>query len=87
MAYSIPTPSESQLLTDYHDELLPCYNRTVAAAYKVAPALEPVLTQERSDLEAAQLLLIKRQVTWGEAAQRERQILEGAKEKLRTVRV
>jgi hypothetical protein len=83
----IPSQAESQLIVAYHDELIPCYNKYAAAASQVHPAIGPILAQERSDTEAVQLLLIKRQLTWGEAAQRERQIVDAAKAKLRAIRL
>jgi hypothetical protein len=72
-------------LIGFHDEALSCYNRFSTVAYQLVPALEPVITQERSDSDAVQLLLVNRQLTWGEAAQRTRQILEATATKLRTL--
>jgi len=82
----IPTPSERQLLIGFHDEALSCYNRFSTVAYQLVPALEPVITQERSDSDAVQLRLVNGQLTWGEAAQRMRQILEVTASKLHTLR-
>jgi hypothetical protein len=73
---SIPSPSESQLLSEYYDETVPCGNRYTTDWSKLVPALEPTFLQLRSDTDAVKSLLIKRQLTWGEAAPRFKQAAE-----------
>jgi hypothetical protein len=76
---SIPSPSESQLLSELYDESAPCRDRYITDSSKVVPALELILLQRRSDTDTVMSLLIKQQLTWGEAARRFKQAAEAVK--------
>jgi hypothetical protein len=79
----VPTDAEAQLLVAYLDDAAPCRDKFVAGVSELAPAAQPVLAQVRSDFQGMALLLIKRQLTWGQAAQRQQQIEDAAVAKLR----
>jgi TonB family protein len=81
----IPTPEESRLLTAYVDERASCTDNFVTAGSQILPVAAPILAQEKSDGQAVLLLLVKRQLTWGEAAQRSQQLQEAAAAKLRSM--
>jgi hypothetical protein len=81
----IPTPEESRLLSAYVDERDSCTDNFAATGSQILPAAAPILAQERSDGQALLVLLVKRQLTWGEAAQRSQQLQEANAAKLRTM--
>ena len=81
---SMPTPAESQLLAAYIDEGRTCTDRYVPEIAKVSPTVAQVLTQAYADMRATQLLVVSRQLNWGEAARRNQQTMDAAREKLRT---
>ena len=80
----MPTPAESQLLAAYIDEGRTCTDRYVPEIAKVSPTVAQVLTQAYADMRATQLLVVSRQLNWGEAARRNQQTMDAAREKLRT---
>ena len=78
---SMPTPAESQLLAAYIDERRTCLDRYLPEIAKVSPAAGQLLTQEYADTRATQSLLVNQQLTWGEAARRNQETMDDAKEK------
>jgi hypothetical protein len=81
---SMPTPAESQLLAAYIDEGRTCTDRYLPEIAKASPTVGQLLTQAYADIRATQLLLVSRQLNWGEAARRNQQTVDLAREKLRT---
>ena len=81
-----PTEEDGRLLAAYFDELTPCATKQIEAMSELVPALGPILSQMRSENEATIMLLIKQQLTWGQAAQRQQRSLDAAIAKAGTVR-
>ena len=81
---SMPTPAESQLLAAYIDEGRTCSDLYLPEIARVSPTAGQLLTQEYADTRATQSLLVNQQLTWGEAARRNQQTMDAAREKLRT---
>lgn len=83
----IPSPSESKLLTVYADEAGVCIAQSLDQSTKVAPPAGPILSAAKSDNEAIMILLVKRQISWGDAAQRQKKAQEDTTAKLRAARL
>jgi hypothetical protein len=81
---SMPAPTESQLLAAYIDEGRTCSDRYLPEIAKVSPTAGQLLTQAYADIRGTQLLLVSRQLSWGEAARRNQQTMDAVSEKLRT---
>ena len=80
-----PTLAESQLLAAYIDEVQrTCTDRYLPEMTKVSPTAGQIFTQMVADNRATQQLLVNRQLSWGEAAQRSQTTAEAAAEKVRT---
>ena len=77
--------AESQLLAAYIDEVQrTCTDRYLPEMTKVSPTAGQIFTQMVADNRATQQLLVNRQLSWGEAAQRSQTTAEAATEKVRT---
>jgi hypothetical protein len=76
---SIPSVSESQLLSEYYAEITPCVDQGTAAVVRLVPEYQSRATQSRSDAEATWSALIGRQISWGEAARRWQQVDDATK--------
>jgi hypothetical protein len=82
---AVPTPAESQLLVAYIDEgQRTCTDRYLPEMTRVSPTAGQIFTQMVADIRATQQLLVNRQLSWGEAAQRGQAAAEAAAEKVRT---
>ena len=82
---SIPTPAESQLLTQERAEAQTCQNSFATAVEQIFPPLGPVFQQAQADAQAIVAQLINRQITWGQAAQRSKQNIEAYAARLRDI--
>ena len=82
----VPTPAEGHLVSSYVDEANPCVSRSIEATSQVVPASGAILRQAKSSNEATMVLLVQRKLTWGEAAQRQKQAQEEAGTQLRQIR-
>jgi hypothetical protein len=83
----VPTPGESRLVVAYQDEASSCINKSIDAAVKVLPALGPIMQQQQASNDATMILLIQRKLTWGEQAQRTKQLIEETREKIQAIRL
>ena len=77
----------SSLLAAYIDAAAPCLSGAIEARSRVIPSWGPIFEQSRSEYNEVMLLLIKRQLTWGEAAHRQQQLQEASLAKMRAVRI
>jgi hypothetical protein len=82
----MPTQQERNLFVRYFDESQACRDTYVATASQLIPAAGPVLMQQKIDLQATALQLIRGQLTWGLAAQQQRDNQVSAKTKLQAIR-
>jgi hypothetical protein len=83
----IPTPAESRLVASYVDEASPCITKSIRAASQAVPAFGPILLSQMSSDEGIVVLLVERKLTWGEAAQQQKNAQEEASAKLHEVRL
>jgi hypothetical protein len=83
----VPTISESQLFAGYVDEVMSCNHRYADSVSQVSPAVARIIVDQESAIEQTLTLLVERQISWGEAARRQKQNQETAGAKLREVRV
>lgn len=84
---NLPSPGESKIVTSYVDEANACTTQSLDQFSKVAPPVVPILLAVKSDNEAIMILLVKRQISWGDAAQRQKKVQEDTTTKLRAVRL
>ncbi len=63
-----PTQSESQLLIAFHDDAARCKQPAIQKIESVAPNLAVVLADAEIEGDRITLQLVKRQITWGQAA-------------------
>ena len=83
----VATQVEGELLVRYFDETASCTDQFTASATRLVPAIGPIIVNEKSDIQAVALSLIRRQLTWGEAAQKQQDIQDAATAKLRAIRL
>jgi hypothetical protein len=81
----LPSVAEASLLASYADDVKPCATNYIANATIISPAVGTVLSERQNESEAVLIQLVKRQISWGEAAQREKQNTESTQARLRTV--
>jgi hypothetical protein len=84
---NLPTPAESQLLTQVNVEVRVCQNSFVTAEEQTFPAIATLARQMQSETYAVQDKLTNRQLSWGQAAQQSKQILEIYAARLRETRL
>jgi hypothetical protein len=80
-----PTPAEAGALASYWDDSKVCSDSAFTEFSKIDPRLVAILSQQRSDNEAVIISLVKRQISWGEADQRQKVNNDVAQQKLRSV--
>lgn len=83
---NLPTPAESQLLTQVNAEVRVCQNSFVTAEEQIFPAIATLARQMQSETYEVQDKLANRQLSWGQAAQQSKQILEIYAARLRETR-
>jgi hypothetical protein len=84
---SIPTAAESHLVAAYWDEAKPCLTKGAEELSTIVPEAVPIRPQQISDNEQVIILLVKRQISWGEADRRQKANAEMALVKLRAIRI
>jgi hypothetical protein len=80
----IPTGAESALIVQYSDETLPCINKFLSEVSVLSPELSTIFHKERADVNSLYVQLASRHLTWGQAAQKQQEIIEDVKDKLRS---
>jgi hypothetical protein len=72
----IPSRTESDLMAAYLDEVEPCRATFVNGISKFQPTVAAVFKQSFDSVVSPELMLVKRQLTWGEYAARQKAISE-----------
>lgn len=83
----VPTAADSRLIAAYWDNAKTCIVKAEQGLSAVAPAWVPILQQQLSENEQVIILLVKRQISWGEADRRQKANGEAASAKLRATRI
>jgi eukaryotic-like serine/threonine-protein kinase len=73
-----PSPAEAQVLGAYIDEGANCKRKWLVDVDQILPESAPIRKQLLADSQAILSQLVKGQLTWGAAAQREQQLLDSA---------
>jgi len=79
----MPSPAESKLVALYWDETKICFNNSMKLVATISPGAVPIFQQLRSDNEQVTIMLVRRQITWGEASRRQKANYEATKANLR----
>jgi hypothetical protein len=74
-----PTAREAAEISAYWDEAKPCATSAMTALSQLEPRFTPIMGQSLADNESAWFMLVKRQITWGEWAQRLKASTDAAK--------
>ena len=78
-----PTPAESRLIAPYRDETNSCRAKFLNELSAVSPASVAIFSQVISKNDDVEAQLAKRQLTWGDAATKLKQIMEAGQAQLR----
>lgn len=70
-----PTKAEAQLLMALHDDKIPCKKVAMDEMWSVTPSLVPIMNNLMTRRDEVMLRLVKRQITWGQAAQEDQRIV------------
>ena len=84
---SIPSPAESALMASYADDTDRCIEAWLAAAKPIHPLIAKAYEESWTGSQAVTLLLVKRQITWGEYAQRQQGISQNLTTLLNQIRL
>ncbi|MGD0107527.1 MAG: hypothetical protein ABSC06_26335 [Rhodopila sp.] len=82
-----PTAVEATALMLYWDDAKLCAATAITEVGKLHPTMAAIFSQQLSDLEALMISLVKRQISWGEADQRQKANNAAAKAKLQSVNI
>jgi hypothetical protein len=80
-----PTSVEAGALASYWDEIKICGNSALIEILKIEPGFAAILSQQLSNNEFVIISLVKRQISWGEADQRQKANNDVAQQKLRSI--
>jgi hypothetical protein len=85
---SVATSGEAQAMVAYSDEVnSSCGNKSRAAAAAVVPALGPIFDRTKTAIDSVVILVVERKITWGEYAQRIKQIRSEYVSQLNQIRI
>lgn len=65
-----PTAQEARLLGSYNEAILPCRQLRIEGMSKSMPQIVPILMRHYADIDAVQVDLMQRKLSWGEGLQR-----------------
>jgi hypothetical protein len=82
-----PTAAEAAALATYWDDAKLCAVTAITEVGKISPTIAAIISQQLTENEAVLILLVKRQVSWGEGDQRQKANNTAAKSKLQGVNI
>jgi hypothetical protein len=82
-----PAGAEAAALTMYSDDIKLCASTAITEVGKINPAMAAILSQQLVDNEAVLILLVKRQISWGEGDQRQKANNAAVKSKLQGLNI